>query len=72
VKNLQGQKNALAFELEYIRSEKARLESAITAAKNCPQETLAQKLMSLKLQRPDLFTLSGIEQIAMLVKAILR
>lgn len=36
------------------------------------QETLAQRLMSLKLQRPDLFTISGEEQIARLGGAFLK
>jgi hypothetical protein len=42
------------------------------AAKNCPQEALAQRLISLKLQRPELFTLSGPEQLAMLLGVFLK
>lgn len=62
----------LAFELGYLKTEKERLEAAIIAAKNCPQEALAQRLISLKLQRPELFTLSGPEQLAMLLGVFLK
>ena len=72
VKNLQGQKTLLSYELDYLRTEKERLDAGIAAARNCLQETLAQRLMSLKQQRPDLFTLSGPEQIAMLLRVFLR
>lgn len=36
------------------------------------EEILAQALMNLKFQRPDLFTLFGPEQIGMLLKALLK
>jgi transposase len=72
VKNLQGHKTVLACELNYLKTEKERPEAAITAAKNCLQEKLAQPLESLKQQRPDLFTLSGPEQIAMLLRVFLK
>ena len=72
VKNLQVQKNVLSYELDYLRTEKEKLEAAITSARSCLQETLAQRLTNLKWQRPDLFTLSGPEQIAMLLKVFLK
>jgi IS30 family transposase len=71
VKKLQGQENVLGYELDYLKTEKEKLEAAITSARSCLQETLAQRLINLKWQRPDLFTLSGPEQIAMLLKAFL-
>jgi predicted transcriptional regulator len=72
VKSFQGQKTSLAFEMEYLRKEKGRLGAAIATDKTRLKETLAQALINLKFQRPDLFTLSGPEQIAMLLKAILK
>jgi hypothetical protein len=59
VKFLQGQKTSLAFEVDYLRKERVRLEAAIATDKTRLEETLAQALMNLKIQRPDLFTLSG-------------
>ncbi|MGA2768176.1 MAG: hypothetical protein ABSF24_07675 [Candidatus Bathyarchaeia archaeon] len=72
VKFLQGEKASLAFEVEYLRKERARLEAAIATDKARLEETLAQALKNLKIQRPDLFTLSGPEQIAMLLKVFLK
>lgn len=72
VKFLQGQKMSLALEVEYLWKEKARLGAAIAMDKVHLEETLAQALMNLKMQRPDLFTLSGPEQIGMLLKAFLK
>ena len=72
VKFLQGQKTLLALEVEYLGKEKGRLETAITIDKVRLEGTLVQALMNLKLQRPDLFTLSGPEQIVMLLKAFLK
>ena len=70
VKNLQGQKNVLSFELEYLKTEKAKLEATINATKNYPQEALAQKLISLKQQRPDLFYMTTQDQISQLISII--
>jgi IS30 family transposase len=72
VKILQGQKRVLSFELDYLKKEKEKLETAIRTDRTLLQETLTQGLMNLKRQRPDLFTLSGPEQIAMLLKAFLK
>src|SRR5271157_312575 len=66
VKSLQGQKISLALEVEYFRNEKAKLEAAIATDKIRVEETLSRGLIDLKIQRPDLFTLSGPEQIGIL------
>jgi hypothetical protein len=58
--------------VEHLGKEKASLEAAIATDTARLEETLAQALMSLKFQRSDLFTLSGPEQIAMLLKVILK
>jgi hypothetical protein len=39
------------LEVDYLRGEKERLEAAIRTGKGLLQETLAQKLMVLKLAR---------------------
>jgi IS30 family transposase len=72
LKTLQGQKTALVYEIDILKKEKQKLEGIITLDKLLLEQTLAQALVNLKLQRPDLFTLSGPEQIAMLLKVILR
>jgi DNA-binding CsgD family transcriptional regulator len=72
VKGLQGQKTVLTYELNCLRAEKERLEAAILANRALLQETLAQKLIVLKIQRPDLFTISDQEQIAKLVGEFLK
>jgi hypothetical protein len=72
VKGLQGQKAVLGYELNCLRAEKERLEAAILTNRALLQETLAQKLMVLKIQRPDLFTISNQEQIAKLVGEFLK
>jgi IS30 family transposase len=72
LKTLQGQKTALAYELESLNKEKQKLEAIIYMDRTRLENALAQGLVNLKQQRPDLFTLSGPEQIAMLLKVILR
>lgn len=72
VKILQGQKRVLSFELDYLKKEKEKLETAIRTDKILLQKTLAQGLINLKQQRPDLFTLSGPEQLAMLLRVLLK
>lgn len=68
VNNLQGQKRVLGYELDYRKTEKKRLEAAIATDKTCLEQTLAQALMNLKIQRPDLFTLSGLERALLIEK----
>jgi len=72
VKRLQGEKRVLSFEIDYLKGEKQTPEAAIRTDKALLQVTLTQGLMSLKQQRPDLFILSGPEQMAMLLKAFLK
>jgi IS30 family transposase len=72
LKTLQGQKTTLAYELESLKKENQKLEAIIYMNKINLENALAQGLMNLKQQRPDLFTLSGPEQIAMLLKAFLK
>jgi hypothetical protein len=72
VKFLQGRKTSLASEVEHLGKEKASLEAGIATDKTRLEQTLAQALINLKMQRPDLFTLSGPGQIAMLLKLILK
>jgi hypothetical protein len=55
-----------------LKKEKEKLEGNLALNKFLLQQTLNQALINLKQQRPDLFTLSGPEQIALLIKAILK
>jgi predicted transcriptional regulator len=79
MKILQGQKTMLAIdvdrlkkEVDGLKKEKERLEGIIILDKVLLQQTLSQALVNLKQYRPDLFTLSGPEQIGMILKAILK
>lgn len=72
VKNLQGQKNVLGYELDYLKTQKERLEAAITTTRSCLQETLVRRLTDLKQQRPDLFTVSEQEQMVKLAAEFLK
>jgi len=72
VRALQGQKTMLATQVDGLKKEKEKLESIITADKVLLEGTLAQGLTNLKQRRPDLFTLSGPEQIGMILRAILK
>jgi len=55
-----------------LKKEKDKLEGNIAMNKFRLHQSLSSALVSLKQQRPDLFTLSGPEQIALLLKAILK
>lgn len=68
VNALTEKQQALIRDLEALREEKRKLEALIRIDKALLQNTLTQALTSLKMQRPDLFTLSGQDQIAMLTK----
>jgi len=69
---LQGQKTALSYETDILKKEKQKLEAIIYMDRTHLENALAQGLMNLKQQRPDLFTISGEEQIARLVGAFLK
>lgn len=72
VKTLQGQKTLLTYEVDNLKREKEKLESIINLGKFLLQQTLSNALVNLKQQRPDLFTLSFPEQLALLLKAFLK
>lgn len=71
-KGLAGAGNSAGFRDCCPRGEKERLEAAIRRKKTFLQETLSQRLRQPKQQRPDLFILSGPEQIVMLLKVFLK
>jgi hypothetical protein len=56
LKTLQGQKTALVYEIDILKKEKQKLEVIIYMDKIHLENALAQALMNLKIQRPDLFT----------------
>ena len=72
VRTLQGKKRALDLEVGYLKGEEERLEEATMATRNRLRETLTQRVIDLKWQRPDLFILCGPEQIAMLLRVFLK
>jgi hypothetical protein len=60
------------LEVDYLRGEKERLEAAIRTGKGLLQETLAQKLMVLKLARwlvPKLINAVGVSYFMAYVQA---
>lgn len=62
----------LAIEVDGLRKETQKLETIINIDKIAIQQTLSQALTNLKVQRPDLFTISREEQIARLLGEFLR
>ena len=70
--NLQGQKNFLTQEITGLRKEKDKLEASINTDKTLLQGVLAQALVNLKQQRPDLFILTGQDQIVSLARIFFR
>jgi IS30 family transposase len=71
VGRLHGQKRSLTAEVVGLRKEKEKLETVINANKSELYGVLAQALMNLKLQRPDLFYLTGQDQMVSLVRLFL-
>ena len=71
VVNLNGQKTSLMIEVNRLKNEKERLEASINTNKSELQRVLAQALINLKQQRPDLFVLTGNDQIVSLVRLFL-
>jgi hypothetical protein len=61
----------LTAEVVGLRKEKEKLETVINANKSELYGVLAQALMNLKLQRPDLFYLTGQDQMVSLVRLFL-
>ena len=70
-KTLQEQKTILAQEVAGRKKESERLEANINVDKFLLQGVLAQVLVNLKQQRPDLFTLTGQDQIVSLARLFL-
>ena len=62
VGSLNWQKTLLTTEVNGLRKEKKKLEASINANKSELYGVLAQALMNLKMQRPDLFYLTGQDQ----------
>ena len=71
VKTLQGQKTLLANKVDGLRREKEKLEATINVDKIQLYGVLAQALMNLKQQKPDLFILTGQDQIVSLARLFL-
>ena len=71
VNALQGQKTILAQDVAGLKKESEKLEATINVDKFLLQEVLAQALTNLKQQRPDLFTLTGQDQIVSLTRLFL-
>jgi IS30 family transposase len=72
VEALNKWREALAQDLDKLKLERDKLELIINVDRKLLHNTLAQALTNLKMQRPELFTLSGQEQIAMLVTMLLK
>ena len=68
---LQVQKSLLVTEVNRLKSEKEKHEASINTNKTFLQGVLAQALINLKQQRPDLFFLTGQDQIASLARLFL-
>lgn len=71
VKALQGQKTILAQEVTGPKKEREKLEATINVDKTQLYGVLAQALTNLKQQRPDLFNLTGQDQIVSLARLLL-
>ena len=71
VKALQGQKTILAQEVTGPKKEREKLEATINVDKTQLYGVLAQTLTNLKQQRPDLFNLTGQDQIVSLARLLL-
>ena len=70
--NLQGQKGLLVQEITNLRKEKEKIKAMINTDKILLQNILAQSLMNLKQQRPDLFVLTGQDQLISLARLLFR
>ncbi|MFC1487070.1 hypothetical protein ACFLRN_05210 [Thermoproteota archaeon] len=68
---LQRQKMMLTVEVDQHRKEKEKLETIIESNKSELYGVLAQALINLKRQRPDLFILTGQDQIVSLARLFL-
>ena len=72
IKTLQNQKPSLVYELNSLNNKKQTLEAAIKTDKILLEQTLTKALINLKLQKPELFYMTGAEQIASIVSLIVK
>ena len=70
VAGLEGKKNLLVREVTDLKKE--NLESIIFLDNILLQQKLSQALVNLKQKRPDLFTLTGQDQIISLIRLFMR
>jgi IS30 family transposase len=68
VRNLQGQKTTLAYQVNGLKKEKEKLETIIGLDTFLVQQSFSQALVNLKQQRPGLFTLTPQDQMASLIR----
>lgn len=71
VTSLQGRKTLLIQEVDGLNKEKEKLGSTIVLDKILLHQTLSQALANLKQQKPDLFYLTGQDQLVSLVRLFL-
>ena len=71
VGSLHWQKTLVSTEVNRLKNEKEKLEALINADKTLIQGILSQALMNLKQQRPDLFILTGQDQMVSLARLFL-
>jgi len=71
VTTFQGRKTRLTQEVDGLKKEREKLVSIIYMDKTLLQQTLSQALLNLKQQKPDLFILTGQDQIISLARLIL-
>jgi ParB-like chromosome segregation protein Spo0J len=68
VDTLLGQRTLLANEVDSLKKKKQKLEATINMDKIQLYGVLAQALVNLKQQRPDLFILTGQDQMVSLIR----
>ena len=61
----------MARDVVGLRKEKEKLEAIINTDKNALQGVLAQALVNMKQKRPDLFILTGQDQLVSLARIFL-
>jgi IS30 family transposase len=72
VEALNKRREALAQDLDKLKAERDKLELIINVDRKLLHNTLAQALTNLKMQRPELFILSGQEQMVALIGEFLK
>jgi len=72
VETLTVQKQDLSKSVESLKKDKEKVETWLKIDKFTLESTLKQVLTALKQQRPDLFMLSGQEQMALLIGLFLK